>query len=98
MIPITLDRNMTPLQRERVARSSHPRKRMMGGIVADRIALHKAIALCWQCERKVPDRVLTEAGYVNRSNIPYVSGPCDGCEEWMGRGKLWVHRDHLPGG
>ena len=94
---VTLDRNTTPQQRARAAQA-RPRNplRLMAGWLADLIALRKSIALCSKCEAKVPERVLTSAGYVNRSNLPHVSGPCDGCQDWMPRGKLWVHRDHLP--
>ena len=94
---ITLDRNRTPRQLADAAQAKpRHRMRLMAGWLADLIALKKSIALCGVCERKVPERELTRAGYVNRRSIPYVSGPCDGCQDWMARGKLWVHRDNLP--
>lgn len=94
---VTLDRNMSPLQRSKTLRGK-PRsgKRLLAGWISDLIALRRSIALCWRCEMIVEDRVLTKAGYVNRRNLPYVAGPCDGCQDWMPRGKLWVHRNQLP--
>ena len=95
--PAIVVSNRTPRQRARTAQA-RPRNpfRLVAGWIADLIALRKSVALCPACEAKVPNAVFERAGYVNRRSMPFVSGPCDGCQEFMTAGRLWVHQDRLP--
>lgn len=62
--------------------------RLPGGHITDRADLKKAIALCVDC---LPKFNATGAGYVTKANLPFVSGRCDGCNQYTPRGHLLVH-------
>ncbi len=62
--------------------------RLPGGHIADLGDLRKAIILCQFC---LPKFNSTAAGYVTKSNLPFVRGNCDGCGNPTERGHLLVH-------
>lgn len=62
--------------------------RLPGGYIADRVDLRKAIALCDGCVGKFDNE---RVDYVTKSNLPFVCGRCDGCQQFTPRGHLFVH-------
>lgn len=62
--------------------------RLPGGHVLDRADLLKSLVLCGDCVGKFNSAA---AGYVTKSNLPFVRGRCDGCQHYTPRGHLLVH-------
>lgn len=62
--------------------------RLAGGHVLDRADLRKAITLCRDCIQKFNQAA---AGYVTKTNLPFVQGRCDGCQTFTTRGHFLVH-------
>lgn len=62
--------------------------RLAGGHVIDLADLRKAIVLCHDCKQKFSAR---RHDYVSKSNLPFVSGRCDGCDRYSPMAVLFVH-------
>ncbi len=64
------------------------RGKLPGSHVLDRADLKKALTLCRSC---LPKFDQMRAGYITKSNLPFVAGRCDGCQQFTPRGHLLVH-------
>jgi len=79
----------TPQRRLRASASPGRGKgRLPGGHVLDRADLLKSLVLCRDCVGSFDSAA---AGYVTKSNLPFVRGRCDGCQQHTERGHLLVH-------
>ncbi len=90
MIPIRSEKEITPAQR--VAMGEDPGRRpgrLPGGHIHDLVDLKQAIQLCPSCRQKFNRK---KAGYVNKRNLPFAAGRCDGCNEFHHRMELMVDR------
>lgn len=91
---ITLDRNRSPRDRAQIAASRGRAPRQLAASYnADLAALGKAIVLCGACVGKFD---ADKNGYVTEHNIPFVRGRCDGCNDPVDQGRLFLHQDKLP--
>ena len=88
MIPIRTEKQWTPQMRLVDGQVKGPRGQSAGSYVLDRADLLKALTLCDTCLPKFDSR---RAGYVTKSNLPFVQGRCDGCQSFVARGHLLVH-------
>jgi len=70
-----------------------PSGTVAGSHIADMVHLKQAICLCHKCQHKF---AATKAGYVTRSNLPFVGGRCDGCNEMGFERRLYLHHKNLP--
>lgn len=62
--------------------------RLAGGHVLDRADLKKALVLCRSCLPKFDQQ---KSGYVTKTNLPFVAGRCDGCQQYAPRAHFLVH-------
>lgn len=89
---IRSEREFTPAQR--VAMGEVRTKDIMpgrpkGGKIADMVGMKMAIMLCPSCRPKFNKE---GAGYVNKENLPFAAGDCDGCGEFHPRMELMVDK------
>ena len=60
--------------------------------VAELVALHKCVILCWSCQPKF-DHVRNK--YYKDMRFDCHQGRCDGCRKWASQGKMYVHESSL---
>jgi hypothetical protein len=63
--------------------------RTVGGHIDDMVALTQSVVLCPSCRPKFDAK---RNGYITKRNLPFVSGRCDGCENYHPRMHLLVDR------